>query len=677
MGDLPSQAPPSTKAGNDRLDSWKEIAAYLNRDVTTVQRWEKREGMPVHRHLHDRLGSVYAFRSELDAWSRSRKPAATSETPSEESAIPPASASGSISGSRLKWILSLVLVACLALAAIVGWLSFHRSWQNPIADARFEPVTDFDGVAQAATISRDGRLVAFLSDRDGQMDVWVTQLGSGQFHNLTHGLVHNLGNPEVRNLQFSPDGSQVAFWLRKGEGASGIGIWQVPTLGGEPSAYLGGVAEFDWSRDATLLAYHTPGPGDPMFVSDGRRREDEKPIFTAAAGLHSHFPTWSPDAESICFVHGALPDKLDLWRISPSGRNLERLTSQTARISHPVWLDARTLLYLASDSDGSGPWLYGMDVQRRTSERLSVGLDRYTSLAASADGRRLVASLAHFKRTLWRIPLPNDVDSAPQLQQILLSTPGGFAPRLGPGYLLYVSSTSTGDGIWREANGSATNLWSRQGAKILGAPAIAPNGKSIAFVVEEHGRSALYTTQVDGSNARMLSDTLDLKGSPAWAPDGDTITIAANEKDVPHLYQIPVSGTGTAASFVKEQSLDPAWSPNGQFVVYSGADVGTTFALKAHSAAGTEQILPSINLTRGGRHVVFLPGGHEMLVLRGDLQHKDLWAVQLDTGAQRQLTHFAPDFQVRDFDLSPDGREVVLEREQERSEVMLIDLPRR
>ena len=63
----------SVKPALDRLDSWKEIAAYLKRDVTTVQRWEKREGMPVHRHLHDRMGSVYAFSSELDAWVQSRK----------------------------------------------------------------------------------------------------------------------------------------------------------------------------------------------------------------------------------------------------------------------------------------------------------------------------------------------------------------------------------------------------------------------------------------------------------------------------------------------------------------------------------------------------------------------------------------------------------------------------
>jgi TolB-like protein/Tfp pilus assembly protein PilF len=69
----PGTSPPSMRPPEDRLDSWKEIAVYLNRDVTTVQRWEKREGMPVHRHQHDRMGSVYAFSSELDAWLQSRR----------------------------------------------------------------------------------------------------------------------------------------------------------------------------------------------------------------------------------------------------------------------------------------------------------------------------------------------------------------------------------------------------------------------------------------------------------------------------------------------------------------------------------------------------------------------------------------------------------------------------
>src|ERR1700731_3657824 len=55
-------------AGTDHLDSWKEIARYLRREVRTVQLWEKREGLPVHRHFHKRLISVYALRSEIESW---------------------------------------------------------------------------------------------------------------------------------------------------------------------------------------------------------------------------------------------------------------------------------------------------------------------------------------------------------------------------------------------------------------------------------------------------------------------------------------------------------------------------------------------------------------------------------------------------------------------------------
>src|SRR5580658_1623034 len=86
MGEAPLGTLLFEKPLEDRLDSWKEIAAYLKRDVTTVQRWEKREGMPVHRHLHDRMGSVYASRAELDAWTRSRN-SAPAEIP--EAALPP------------------------------------------------------------------------------------------------------------------------------------------------------------------------------------------------------------------------------------------------------------------------------------------------------------------------------------------------------------------------------------------------------------------------------------------------------------------------------------------------------------------------------------------------------------------------------------------------------------
>ena len=73
MGEPSTGTQQSEKPPEARLDSWKEIANYVKRDITTVQRWEKREGMPVHRHLHDKRGSVYAYSSELDAWFESRR----------------------------------------------------------------------------------------------------------------------------------------------------------------------------------------------------------------------------------------------------------------------------------------------------------------------------------------------------------------------------------------------------------------------------------------------------------------------------------------------------------------------------------------------------------------------------------------------------------------------------
>jgi hypothetical protein len=64
----------------EQLDSWKEIAAYLNRNVRTVQRWEKREGLPIHRHMHERASSVSACKKEIDAWRKQRSRASDENT---------------------------------------------------------------------------------------------------------------------------------------------------------------------------------------------------------------------------------------------------------------------------------------------------------------------------------------------------------------------------------------------------------------------------------------------------------------------------------------------------------------------------------------------------------------------------------------------------------------------
>jgi Tol biopolymer transport system component len=664
---------------DDRLDSWKEIAAYLNRDVTTVQRWEKREGMPVHRHVHAKAGSVYAFRTELEAWARSRKarPEAAGEN-TEESLDPSPSATAEERGKGRKvLLLASLAVVTVAIAGVIWAQRTEYFWRNPINNARMQGVTDFDGVSQAAAVSRDGQFIAFLSDHDGPMDVWVTQVGSGQFHNLTHGTMAEIVNPSVRALSFSPDGSQVLFWMRRKESAGGgdIGIWSVATLGGQPQPSLEGVAELDWSHDGARLAYHTPGPGDPLFLSSGGRRKDEdRPLLTAPAGLHCHFPTWSPDGKFIYFVQGTLPDQLDIWRIAPTGGVPERITSHNGKVTYPVLLDRRTLLYLASDADGSGPWLYEMDVERRIPHRLNGGLGKYTSLAASADGKRLAVTIARPKKTMWRLKLEETATELPGASRVSPASNSVAAPRLGPGYLLYLSTSDSGDSLWKTANGASAEVWTERGARVVGGPAVSNDGQEIAFSVAQSGKSVLYAMRADGTELRVLTDALELQGDPAWAPDGKSVATAAMESGVPHLFQVPVEGP-TPAALVREHAVSPVWDPSGKFVIYSGPDVGTHFTVKASNVEGTPQAFPELKLTRGARHLVFLAGGRELVFLSGEIRHKNLWKINVETGERKQLTNVPADFDIEDFDISRDGREIVLERVQERSEAAMLERP--
>jgi Tol biopolymer transport system component len=680
----PADQPPRPNEG--RLDSWKKIAVYLKRDVTTVQRWEKREGMPVHRQLHDKMGSVYAFRSELDAWMQSRSeqvPLSGTEPPSEPSAAEPAPPAP---GPKRRWVLPAA-AAALALIVVVAFIWYQRSdhfWRNPIAGAAYQSITGFDGQNEAAAVSRDGQFVAFLSDRGGRTDVWVTQVGSGQFHNLTHGVDGEFINPSIRTLGFSPDGALVTFWLRSPSRPRGedINIWAVPTLGGEPRPYLEGVAEAVFSPDGKQVAYHTPGAGDPLFISDGNGLSRSPPILIAPPGLHSHFPVWSP-SNLIYFIKGTLPDQLDVWRVGVRGESLERITAQTARLTYPVLVDQRTLLYLANASDGSGPWLYGMDAERRVPHRLTSGVEQYTSLAASADGHRVVATVSEPARTLWRVPLaesdgasaPDSVsipDSGSTPVRITLTTGAGFTPRVGPNYLLYVTAVGSGESIWKIMGASATQLWTGSDSRIIGGPAVSFDGRFVAFSVKQRDQTLLYSMASDGSHLHVVSDSLQLRGDPAFEPDGKSITSAAEENGVPHLFRIPLEQK-PPSPLVSAYSVDPAWSPDGRFVIYSGPDVGTKFSVKAATAENAAHTLPPLELTRGARHLVLLPGGRKLVFLQGEIQHKNLWMVDLESGVLQQLTYIPADFDVRDFDISADGREAILERAQARSHVVAID----
>lgn len=577
-----------------------------------------------------------------------------------------------------RWLPVLGIGALLVVAAS-AFLHLRRSdawWPDPLANARYTRVTDFDGVAPSVAISRDGQRIAFLASRDGRLDAWITKAGTGEFRNLTQGRVPEIDTP-VRSLGFTPDGAQLVVWsrARDGVGNESIHTWAVRTDGGPPHPFLEHVAEVDWSPDGKRIVYHPAAPGDPLFVADADRRNSRQ-IYIAPKGVHCHFPLWSPDGRFIYFVQGRPPDDMDLWRIAAEGGEPERITFHATRVSYPAFLDDATLLYLATAKDGSGPWLYGIDTGRRVPHQLAQGLEQYTSLSASASGRRLVATRSMPRTSLWRVPITAGVATEADVRRIVLPAAGGQSPRLGPGYLLFVSP---GDGGLRKASVAGdqlTELWSGRSGRVVAGPAIDPLGRRIAFSAATGERTRLHVIDADGRGLRTLAASLQVKGAPAWSPDGTAIIIAAGHDDDVRLFKVPVDG-GPAVALAADYSRDATWSPDGRFLVFSGADVGPTFPVQGLSADGRPYPMPELALPRGARRMVFLPGGNALLVLKGAGHDRNFWLVDLRSGQERLLTRFGPGFAISDFDVAADGSAIVFDQQREESDVIQIDLARR
>ncbi|MBZ5617761.1 MAG: helix-turn-helix domain-containing protein [Acidobacteriia bacterium] len=118
MATLSSQPPKAVKAvpfPGDRLDSWKEIARFLNRDVRTVQRWEETGGLPVHRRVPGRLkgNPVYAYKAELETWLRETPPPVVEKEP-----VPSPAPTSALKQPQVLWVAGVVVL--LAAGGAIG-----------------------------------------------------------------------------------------------------------------------------------------------------------------------------------------------------------------------------------------------------------------------------------------------------------------------------------------------------------------------------------------------------------------------------------------------------------------------------------------------------------------------------------------------------------------------------
>jgi serine/threonine protein kinase/Tol biopolymer transport system component len=575
--------------------------------------------------------------------------------------------------SSRAWI-PWVIAAALLLGVAVWDMFRPAAPANPLEKAHFTRVTDFESVE--AAISPDGRFVAFVSDHDGPFDVWLTQVGTGRLINLTHGNAGPLPGP-LRNVGFSGDGSEI--WI--GGGDVGLRLRLMPLTGGAPRNFLGEeTANLAWSPDGERIVYHTFTKGDPMFVAD-RTGANARKIFGGQPGLHNHFPTWSRDGRWIYFVHGTPATReMDLWRIDPDGRNPERLTQRNTDIAYPTLVGDRTVFYVARDEDGSGPWLWAFDLKRRDSRRVSIGLEQYTSVQASADGRKLVATISNPVAGLWTVPIldrvaPDRVAEEHDVKPFTVPTERALAPRFGGSSLFYLSSLGTGDGLWRLRDGQATEVWKGADGALLETPAVSPDGARVAIVLRRNGKRQLHVLSSDGAELQPIAEGIVAQGTSCWSPDGKWIVTGGSDATAPGLFKIPFEG-GSPVRLVSGPALNPVWSPDGSLIVYAGTNVSTFAPLLAVRPDGTSVKLPQITVRRLGERVRFSPDGKSLIYMQGLLASQDFWLLDLSSMKSRPLTRLQNRAAMRTFDVTSDGKQIVFDRLRENSQVVMIDLPK-
>lgn len=590
---------------NDRLNSWKAIAAYLNRTVRTVQRWEREEGLPVHRLGHARSHSVFAYKHELEAWLASRRLVTeNAEAPaSPPAAVPPPAMAVEASRTQDRWrfwaaVTAVLLLAGAGLLFMRGGLpveATHRQLLDAI------PFTTFPGSESDPAFSPDGRRVAFAWDGENQenFDIYVKAVGSHQLLRLTK-------DPAPEKCPaWSPQGDRIAFARIGAPGSTEVFV--ISADGGtirkitETRAPGCGIT---WSPDGRwLVAPDRDSEGDPLAlymisVETGQKRRLvslELPHFTQATAF-------SPSGRFLAFPALISGGSSDLFLLEFDGAfhpaaQPRRLTFTRAKTGNPIWLADGAHLIYTSGQWGSVSYLWEIATsgQRAEPRRLTSLGDDIDQAAYSPAANRLVCRRRHEDINVWRLDLKHEGGAAASAVRLLASTRIDYNPQFSP------------------------------------------DGKRIAFHSTRSGQAEIWIADSEGLNAYQLTSMgAPVTGSPRWSPDGAMIAFDSNAAGNYDIYVVEASGGGTPRRLTTDPNDDgiPSWSHDGRWIYFASNRSGQQQIWKMPSGGG-----PAVQVTRGGGYVAFeSPDGRFLYYQKGGPPASSIWKVPVDGGPETEVT---------------------------------------
>jgi Tol biopolymer transport system component len=551
------EAPPT----DGRLESWKEIAAYLRRDVTTVRRWEKREGLPVHRHLHDKLGTVYAFQDELDQWWRGRR-----------NDLGNGGGNGTTPGRPLAfWLAAAVLGLAVMTTFVVVLVRSRTGASQDVnqAESRFNIAPPDRGAFGTVAVSPDGRHLAFtVANADGASRLWLRRLDSVEAEALSgsDGARFPFWSPDSRTIGFFADGTLKTIPL---SGGSARTLAEAPD--GRGGTWSRGVILFAPRRDSALLRVPASGgAATPVTTVDTTRHRGHVWPEFLPDGQHFVYLADSVDIEH----HGLYVGSLD----TGDARHLVRATSNAVVAPHGALLFARGGALVSQHLD--------LDVLELTGEPTVVmdrvlrpyGLDHKGDFAVSTTGvlafrsggvplNQLVWMDRHGGR-LGHLSEPAsyaDPVLSPDGTQVAVSVFDPVSPRLASDVWLLDVSTGARSRLTFDPAADFEPVWS-------------PDGADIVFTSNRTGAMDLYRKSASGSGPDELLLRSEIgKHAESWSPDGRFLTYSALQSETRFdLWLLPLRGDRQSIPFLRGESSEgqSQVSPDGRWIAYTSHESG-------------------------------------------------------------------------------------------------------
>ena len=418
------------------------------------------------------------------------------------------------------------------------------------------------GEARRATISPDGKYLAFALGARGRPSLWIRQLATQSEIQIVPP-----GAGDFDGLSFSRDGSYIFFVWDPAEAQSGQLI-QVPALGGERRKLSEGVdSPVSFSLDGKRFAFiRTTGGVQALVVANmdsGTEQvltQRKGPDFFSGEGV-----AWSPDGNLIA-VGAYSAGKCFVMTLPASGGQPKPLGTQT-------WLDTRQLAWL---SDSSGVILIGLPSRNSPGQiwqlsypsgqarRITNDLNDYFDLSLTADSETLIAVQGELLSNVWA------ADSAKAAQSTQMTFGAGTQDGLfglswiPGGGLLYASLTGGNRELWVSNKGDRPRQVTT-GADIgfFSTPAVCPNGRTIVFATGLLGSAKVLSLDIDGGRPKPLAH-VGTNGAPSCSPDGKWVYFNALVDGPEYtLWRVPVEG-GTAEQLTHYGSTFPAISPDGK-----------------------------------------------------------------------------------------------------------------